>query len=59
MTCVNSSPIVLADLLNIVGLLCDGVLNARIGARIPLSQAGDALTLAESGTASGKVVLIP
>lgn len=47
------------DLTSIVTLLRDGVLTARIGARIPLERAGEALALAESGTVSGKVVLVP
>ena len=47
------------DLSGIVDLLRDGVLTARIGARIPLERAGEALALAESGTVSGKVVLTP
>ena len=47
------------DLTNIVTLLRDGVLTARVGARIPLERAGEAFSLAESGTVSGKVVLVP
>jgi NADPH2:quinone reductase len=47
------------DLVNIVSLQRDGVLSARIGARISLERAGEALELAESGTVSGKVVLVP
>jgi NADPH:quinone reductase-like Zn-dependent oxidoreductase len=48
-----------ADLTNIVTLLRDGVLTARVGARIPLERAAEAFSLAESGTVSGKVVLVP
>jgi NADPH2:quinone reductase len=40
-------------------LLADGVLTPQIAARIPLSDAAGALTLAESRTTAGKVVLIP
>jgi NADPH:quinone reductase-like Zn-dependent oxidoreductase len=47
------------DLTSIVELLRNGVLTARVGARIPLQRAGEALALAESGSVSGKVILIP
>jgi NADPH:quinone reductase-like Zn-dependent oxidoreductase len=47
------------DLTRVISLLRGGVLTARVGARIPLERAGEALALAESGTVSGKVVLIP
>jgi NADPH:quinone reductase-like Zn-dependent oxidoreductase len=47
------------DLTSVVTQLRDGVLTARVGARIPLAEAGRALALAESGTVSGKIVLVP
>ncbi|MFC9999284.1 zinc-binding dehydrogenase [Nocardia sp. NPDC127526] len=36
-----------------------GVLHAQVAARIPLSEAARALELAESGTVTGKVVIVP
>ncbi|MEV6628203.1 medium chain dehydrogenase/reductase family protein [Amycolatopsis sp. NPDC051106] len=40
-------------------LAVQGRLKAQVAARIPLTEAAKALTLAESGTVTGKVVLIP
>ncbi|MGB7449337.1 MAG: medium chain dehydrogenase/reductase family protein [Ornithinimicrobium sp.] len=48
-----------ADLTAVFGLLADGTLAAQVAARIPLTQAREAMELAESHTALGKVVLIP
>lgn len=47
------------DLTAVLGLLADGTLTAQVAARIPLTQAREAMELAESHTALGKVVLIP
>lgn len=47
------------DLTHIVALLRDGVLTGRVGRRMPLAAAGEALAAAESGTVSGKIVLVP
>ncbi len=43
----------------VLGLLADGVLVPQIAARLPLSQAREAMVLAESRTAYGKIVLLP
>ncbi|HEY5400142.1 MAG TPA: medium chain dehydrogenase/reductase family protein [Trebonia sp.] len=48
-----------ADLGEVFRLLQDGVLTARIAARLPLTQAADGLRLAESRTVLGKVILEP
>ncbi|WP_067700846.1 medium chain dehydrogenase/reductase family protein [Nocardia jejuensis] len=48
-----------ADLGAVFELAARGELHAQIAARIPLSEAGRALALAESGTVTGKVVLVP
>ena len=42
----------------VFALLASGRIQAKIGARVPLSQAAKGLRLAESGTLVGKVVLI-
>lgn len=47
------------DLEAVFGLLADGALTPQVAARLPLREAGAALRLAESGTVTGKVVLIP
>jgi len=47
------------DLGTVFGLLADGVLTANIAASFPLTEAAAALTLAESRTLNGKVVLLP
>lgn len=47
------------DLAKLLELLGEGVLVPRIAARIPLSDVSTAMTLAESGTVAGKVVLVP
>jgi NADPH:quinone reductase-like Zn-dependent oxidoreductase len=39
--------------------MAEGHVTAQIAARFPLTRAADALRLAESGTVTGKVVLIP
>ena len=48
-----------SDLADVLALLADGTLTAQVAARIPLTDAVAALRLAESGTVTGKVVLIP
>ena len=47
------------DLTSVLGLLADGVLTPQVAARFPLSAAASALTLAESRTVAGKVVIVP
>ncbi|NQX35626.1 zinc-binding dehydrogenase [Herbiconiux sp. VKM Ac-2851] len=47
------------DLGQIFALLGAGVLTANIAARFPLTEAAAALTLAESRTLNGKVLLLP
>jgi NADPH:quinone reductase-like Zn-dependent oxidoreductase len=39
--------------------MAEGHIAAQIAARFPLTRAADALSLAESGTVTGKVVLTP
>jgi NADPH:quinone reductase-like Zn-dependent oxidoreductase len=48
-----------ADLGSVFSLLAEGAITAHVAARMPLAEAGAAMTLAESRTAYGKVVLIP
>lgn len=48
-----------ADLTAVLDLLADGTLTAQVAARLPLTQARQAMELAESHTALGKFVLIP
>ncbi len=48
-----------ADLTAVLELLADGTLTAQVAARFPLGQARQAMELAESHTALGKVVLMP
>ena len=47
------------DLNAVLGLLQEGVLRPQIAARLPLSEAVQAMELAESHTAYGKIVLTP
>ena len=47
------------DLGRVLALLADGSLKAQVAATFPLTEAAAALTLAESGTVAGKVVLVP
>ncbi|MEU8639516.1 medium chain dehydrogenase/reductase family protein [Amycolatopsis sp. NPDC048633] len=47
------------DLTAVFALAAKGQLKAQVAARIPLTEAAKALTLAESGTVTGKVVLVP
>ncbi|MGW4525274.1 medium chain dehydrogenase/reductase family protein [Amycolatopsis sp. NPDC004378] len=47
------------DLTAVFDLAVAGTLQAQVAARIPLTEAAKALTLAESGTVTGKVVLVP
>jgi NADPH2:quinone reductase len=48
-----------ADLTAVLDLLDRGVISPQIAGRFPLTEAAAALTLAESRTTSGKVVLLP
>ncbi|MET8870947.1 medium chain dehydrogenase/reductase family protein [Nocardia sp. NPDC004604] len=48
-----------ADLSAVFDLAAAGILRAQVAARIPLSEAARAMELAESGTVTGKVVLVP
>jgi NADPH:quinone reductase-like Zn-dependent oxidoreductase len=48
-----------SDLSSVLSLLAQGVLTPQVAARIPLAEASRAMTLAESRTAYGKVVLVP
>ncbi|WP_211247637.1 medium chain dehydrogenase/reductase family protein [Cryptosporangium arvum] len=47
------------DLTAVFGLLADGVIVPHVAARFPLDRAAEALTLAESRTVAGKVILTP
>lgn len=47
------------DLTAVFELAVRGQLEAQVAARIPLTEAAKALALAESGTVTGKVVLVP
>ena len=47
------------DLTQVLHLLAGGVITAQVAAQFPLSSAADALTLAESRTVAGKVVIVP
>jgi NADPH:quinone reductase-like Zn-dependent oxidoreductase len=48
-----------SDLTKVLSLLADGALTAHVAARIPLREASRAMTLAESRTVLGKVILTP
>ncbi|WP_456787638.1 medium chain dehydrogenase/reductase family protein [Cellulomonas sp. P5_C5] len=47
------------DLTQVLDRLAAGTLTAQVAARLPLTEAGRALALAESHTVAGKVVLLP
>ena len=47
------------DLTAVLALLAEGKLVPQIAARLPLARAADAMALAESRTAYGKVVIVP
>ncbi|MET9616238.1 medium chain dehydrogenase/reductase family protein [Kitasatospora indigofera] len=47
------------DLTQVFAAVRRGEVTARIAAQLPLAEAAEALRLAESGTVSGKVVLVP
>ncbi|WP_435592806.1 medium chain dehydrogenase/reductase family protein [Nocardia sp. bgisy118] len=47
------------DLGSVFALAVQGTVRPQVAARIPLTEAARALTLAESGTVTGKVVLVP
>ncbi|MDX3263687.1 medium chain dehydrogenase/reductase family protein [Streptomyces sp. MI02-2A] len=48
-----------SDLTSVFGAFRRGEVTARIAARLPLTDAAEAMRLAESGTVAGKVVLVP
>jgi NADPH:quinone reductase-like Zn-dependent oxidoreductase len=48
-----------ADDASVLALLKDGAITPHVAARIPLREAAKAMTLAESRTVYGKVVLVP
>ncbi|MFG2296106.1 medium chain dehydrogenase/reductase family protein [Streptomyces sp. NPDC048603] len=48
-----------ADLTEVFAAVGRGEVVARIAARLPLDRAAEALRLAESGTVTGKIVLVP
>ncbi|MEV7938997.1 medium chain dehydrogenase/reductase family protein [Kitasatospora sp. NPDC088264] len=48
-----------SDLAQVFAAVARGDVTARIPARLPLARAAEALRLAESGTVSGKIVLVP
>ena len=48
-----------AALTQVFALLAQGRIQAQVARRLPLTRAAEALRLAESGTISGKVVLVP
>jgi NADPH:quinone reductase-like Zn-dependent oxidoreductase len=48
-----------SDLTQVLQMVADGTVTTRIGARLPLAEASKALSLAGSGTVSGKIVLTP
>jgi NADPH2:quinone reductase len=48
-----------SDLTEVLSLLADGALTAHVAACIPLHEANRAMTLAESRTVLGKVILTP
>jgi NADPH:quinone reductase-like Zn-dependent oxidoreductase len=47
------------DLGQVFRLLADGDLTARVAARMPLTEVAEAMRLSDSGTVTGKVVLVP
>jgi NADPH:quinone reductase-like Zn-dependent oxidoreductase len=47
------------DLTRLVELLRAGKVTGRVGRLMPLAEAAQAMTAAESGTVSGKIVLVP
>jgi NADPH:quinone reductase-like Zn-dependent oxidoreductase len=48
-----------ADLTEVFAAVRRGDVTARIAAQLPLAKAAEALSLAESGTVTGKIVLMP
>ncbi len=48
-----------AALAEVFALLAQGRIQARVARQLPLERAAEGLRLAESGTVSGKVVLVP
>ncbi|WP_069161391.1 medium chain dehydrogenase/reductase family protein [Nocardia altamirensis] len=50
---------IIEDLGAVFDLAAAGTLRAQVAARIPLTEAARAMELAESGTVTGKVVLVP
>jgi NADPH:quinone reductase-like Zn-dependent oxidoreductase len=48
-----------SDLAHVLHMVAEGTVTTHIAARLPLAQASKALSLAGSGTVSGKIVLTP
>jgi len=48
-----------SDLTCVLSLLAQGAITPHVAARFPLAEASRAMTLAESKTVYGKVVLVP
>jgi NADPH:quinone reductase-like Zn-dependent oxidoreductase len=48
-----------SDLTRVLQMVADGTVTTHIAAQLPLAEASEALSLAGSGTVSGKVVLTP
>lgn len=48
-----------ADLHQVLSLLASDAIQAHVAARVPLSEVARGMRLAESGTVTGKVVLVP
>jgi NADPH:quinone reductase-like Zn-dependent oxidoreductase len=48
-----------SDLAQVLQMVADGTVTTRIAARFPLTETSKALSLAGSGTVSGKIVLTP
>jgi NADPH2:quinone reductase len=48
-----------SDLTSLLALLAQGAIAPQIAARVPLAEAGRAMTIAESKTVYGKIVIVP
>jgi NADPH:quinone reductase-like Zn-dependent oxidoreductase len=48
-----------SDLTQVLHMVADGSVTPHIAVRIPLAEASKALSLAGSGTVSGKIVITP
>ena len=47
------------DLRHVLDLLAQGEITAQVAARFPLSEAAAALSYAEAGGFTGKVIIVP